>query len=687
MKWFVRNIIPFGISIFLSLLIYLSIPIKFNKYKIEFIGRKHLFKVDQLLFADMDGDGADEEILLYRDTEGDGQGKRFGIVVRKYTGIMENYPLEQINIDEGFTSKEQMISADLDHNGKHELYFAMVKGNYVYLLGYDNTNLKEPFASILVDSFVRQNGVAELSLKSAIQFDTDHDNVDELYFSLRNSYAVFPRRVYRWNIIKNEIIASPSTCIDIQIKYIDSLSNGKIILTGGTGSSGNYKPSMDIPYSDYYCYSFVFDQDLKFLFNPIVLDKYPSSSMNFFYKGMLYSRSMDHLANTINIKKFDLTGKLLSTKELIGTWNCFILFNNEILVTKQDSFIFLNQQLGFKRKKSFDGLFRTNICMDIDDDGKPELFFLNPNKFQVHIVSSDGKHMTNINNVPFESNINLLVRRRGNEHSQLVLYNPNSILFYEYRRNPKHSLQYPYYLSIILLASFISFKSFSLYRKSIEKKYQQQSKMNRLQMLSIKNQVDPHFTLNALNSIDYLYQNDEKEKAGQYMVKLSRLIHQTLMNSDKMTCSLYDELDFIRTYCQLETVRSIKPFDFEIQVDEDIDPLEIVIPKQLIFTYVENAIKHGIRPKEDGGRIDIHVGKTKDGTEIIIRDNGIGIANSKQKKTTNTGKGLLIIEEIIKLYENLQKVKIKKTIESNNKGTVIRILLPRSKKSKLIKRK
>ena len=73
--------------------------------------------------------------------------------------------------------------------------------------------------------------------------------------------------------------------------------------------------------------------------------------------------------------------------------------------------------------------------------------------------------------------------------------------------------------------------------------------MNRLQMLSIKNQVDPHFTLNALNSIDYMYQNNEKEKAGKFMVKLSRLMHQTLMNSDKVICTLYEELDFIS--CEL----------------------------------------------------------------------------------------------------------------------------------------
>ncbi len=300
----------------------------------------------------------------------------------------------------------------------------------------------------------------------------------------------------------------------------------------------------------------------------------------------------------------------------------------------------------------------------------------NRNTSDISIISSNFDHI-----IYYKVGRNELVdftTKFNKSDVELVAHTDKECIYFKYSENPFYWLQYPYYLSLLLFSGLISFLAFSNFRKSIEKKHQLELDMNRLQMLSIKNQVDPHFTLNSLNSIDYMYQNNEYEKAGKFMVKLSRLMHQTLMNSDKMICSLFEEMDFIRTYCQLEQVRSEKEFEYKIIVDESIDALELEIPKQLVFTYVENAIKHGLRPKEGSGFLKINAYSSQADLHIDIIDNGVGFEQSNVLKTSNTGKGLSIVKELIRLNKKMGKPDIHTAIDSSDTGTTVSIILKSS---------
>jgi sensor histidine kinase YesM len=122
-------------------------------------------------------------------------------------------------------------------------------------------------------------------------------------------------------------------------------------------------------------------------------------------------------------------------------------------------------------------------------------------------------------------------------------------------------------------------------------------------------------------------------------------------------------------------------FDFEIIVaDEAFN--HAMIPRHLIYTFVENALKHGLRPKGKDGHLKIEVFVQKDYLEILVDDNGVGrieqLQNFKMEKTN----GIAIINQVIELFEKLKDVKIqyqfidKVDEHGQPSGTSVKIKMP-----------
>ena len=212
-------------------------------------------------------------------------------------------------------------------------------------------------------------------------------------------------------------------------------------------------------------------------------------------------------------------------------------------------------------------------------------------------------------------------------------------------------------------------------------KYNAEREIAELQLKAIKNQVDPHFTLNILNSIGSLFYKQDKDKADYVFGKYSKLLLSTILNSDKIVTTLSDELDYVGNYLELEKFRNADRFNWKIDLDENINT-DIKIPKMLIHTFVENAIKHGLKHKEGKGELIILANKNSREYHINVRDNGIGRKQSKNLKHKSTGKGLNILNQILDLYCSLMKVRITYNIKDlvdeneNASGTEVSIKIP-----------
>lgn len=148
--------------------------------------------------------------------------------------------------------------------------------------------------------------------------------------------------------------------------------------------------------------------------------------------------------------------------------------------------------------------------------------------------------------------------------------------------------------------------------------------LSKSMLASIKSQMNPHFFYNALNTIQaYIFTND-KLKANTYLSKFSKLTRMILEMSEKENISLKEEIIALELYIELEQMRFTDSFSYEIKLENVLDIEQIHLPPMLIQPYVENAIKHGLLPKEGEKQLSILFIKVNDALIVHIEDNGIG---------------------------------------------------------------
>ncbi len=182
-------------------------------------------------------------------------------------------------------------------------------------------------------------------------------------------------------------------------------------------------------------------------------------------------------------------------------------------------------------------------------------------------------------------------------------------------------------------------------------------RMAQLQLLNLKNQIDPHFTYNAISSIASVVLKEEKEIAYKYFVKLSRLMRGIISSSDRLTRSLEEEMNFVTDYLDIQKFRFKELFDFEIHVAPDVN-LNSLIPKMSIQTFTENSIRHGLQPKTTNGNLQIRIKQHNGNLRIEIEDNGIGREKAKYLNTQNTGKGIYILQGYFDHFNHFNQKKI-----------------------------
>ncbi|MCU0366014.1 MAG: histidine kinase [Bacteroidales bacterium] len=227
--------------------------------------------------------------------------------------------------------------------------------------------------------------------------------------------------------------------------------------------------------------------------------------------------------------------------------------------------------------------------------------------------------------------------------------------------------------------------AFGIRRSVLQKKVQtarQQAESYRLQLNSVIRQFDPHFTFNAVSSVGSLIMKGEKEKAYEYFIKLSGLLRSVLTDSSSLLKPLSEEIEFVTRYCELQKLRFGKRFDYEIKVDQNVEG-GITVPKMIIQSFAENAVKHGLENKKGNGRIVIEINKTGRGIEITVKDNGIGRKAATELRTGGSGVGLKNIASLIETVNRFNNEKITFELtdlfeEGEPSGTMVRIFLPDS---------
>jgi len=152
----------------------------------------------------------------------------------------------------------------------------------------------------------------------------------------------------------------------------------------------------------------------------------------------------------------------------------------------------------------------------------------------------------------------------------------------------------------------------------------------RLETQALRSQMNPHFIFNALNSINAYVQKNDQDSASSYLTKFARVMRSVLENSRHAEVPLVQDLETLRGYMDLERKRMQEKFDFTIEVDDALDPEEVMVPPLVVQPFVENAIWHGMAGKEGKGHISLRVEQQGKQLLWIIEDDGVGRQAKKE---------------------------------------------------------
>ena len=196
-----------------------------------------------------------------------------------------------------------------------------------------------------------------------------------------------------------------------------------------------------------------------------------------------------------------------------------------------------------------------------------------------------------------------------------------------------------------------------------------------LRLENIRNRLSPHFIFNVLNR-EMVERNVEEKQELSSLVKLMRC---NLELAEQLCVTLAEELDFVKTYINLER-RSLGPdFHSELKIEKDVQPEQIRILSMMIQIPVENAVKHALREKEGERNLWVSVCRRGNGICIKITDNGGGYRPDSRNR--GTGTGMKVIMQTIRILNNKNKEAIdvlvhNVSLQSGEMGCEVTFWLP-----------
>ncbi|MBK8633405.1 MAG: histidine kinase [Saprospiraceae bacterium] len=238
-----------------------------------------------------------------------------------------------------------------------------------------------------------------------------------------------------------------------------------------------------------------------------------------------------------------------------------------------------------------------------------------------------------------------------------------------------------WFLSLITL--YIIGMGIYLYKQrisAIKNKALLTQRINETEMAALKAQMNPHFIFNCINSIDAFIQTNDKYNASIYLNKFAKLIRNILDSSKQNLVPLSTDLETLKFYTELECMRTENKFKTIFDIEEGILEEDILIPPLIIQPYVENAIIHGLKSKNDfDGELKISVSKVDDKLVFEIKDNGIGrVAAQNMRSNRGTSYGMQLSTDRVQLFNDDQdeNVIITDLYEDNKAmGTSIKVIL------------
>ena len=184
-------------------------------------------------------------------------------------------------------------------------------------------------------------------------------------------------------------------------------------------------------------------------------------------------------------------------------------------------------------------------------------------------------------------------------------------------------LSFTIYWIVLIISQAMQY--YKKYRARELQASQLEARLAQARLQVLKMQLHPHFLFNTLNAISELIYRDP-ESAEKMITDLSELLRLSFNNLETQEVPLRQELDFLQKYLEIEQMR----FNDRLTVHMDIDDTayDAAVPNMILQPLVENAIKHGLGPRSEGGRIDIAAVRSNGSLQLSVSDDGLGVASA-----------------------------------------------------------
>lgn len=231
----------------------------------------------------------------------------------------------------------------------------------------------------------------------------------------------------------------------------------------------------------------------------------------------------------------------------------------------------------------------------------------------------------------------------------------------------------------LLTVSVLGFVMYKRRRDAVAQKKEAEFKalVSETELKALRAQMNPHFIFNSLNSIgDYLLKNDTAV-AHEYLTHFAKLMRMTLEHSEHHEIPLSDDLQFIELYLKVEAKRLPGRFSYTVNVGEDVDTENTLVPPLILQPFIENSIWHGFKSVAQKGHIDIEIKKSGEMLICSVDDNGSG-RNGNDVGTSKKSLGVAITENRIKIFNARNNANGRLTIidKVNKSGTRVEVSLP-----------
>ncbi len=647
---------PFLLPLLPAAVIMALLPIDYKPFVLEIQDRQSLAPNNSIYYDDITGDGYSERILT-------GEEDTYTWVkIYDHNGVL----FDQWN----FVGRQEYLSfihtpaitKDYNGDGRKAVFVFTLAADSLFLHMIDDLENPRPrLRNRFIATVGPGHGQPDPRISVAYVADIIDDGYKELLFMVSSRFSRYPRRVFAYSIAADSLMASPESFYNVRwFKMADITGDGSMeFILSGTSAS-NVSPS-EHHFHDHSNWLMVLDKKLEFLFDPVEV---PGRAKRLFVFPL--ERDSEKLIGTVLFRanqnkpavlsSYDTGGVLLEERELdMDLFRGFkhpVAGQNILVLNNQDreTFIYDIESDRVLREHPVPATL-SRQSKDLTGNGEEEVITYDWSTNTLVVFRNDMQDYTKLRDEISFSNETVLSFINNPGQNPLISLQTGAAWYkIQYARNPHFYYSYAYFAGIYLVFFFFGMMTRFYQKNQLSKKQSIEKKITGLQLNLVKNQLSPHFSLNAINAAIQTIKKEETGKAADYLGRFARMHRAMVLSADSMHRSLAEEIQFVRDYVELEKLRFDHAFDVEIIVSDEVDQ-DVQLPKMILQNYAENAIKHGLAEKKGDGLLRISIDRYQEKIRIRISDNGVGREMAAGSETSSTGRGLEIMSEYYKLYK------------------------------------